>query len=312
MHSVSPFRIFFANSNSSILILQMMTLKLPVHNGSVLVHDVAYYNKISGTILSVSLLCTVGVVPVFDDLNMSLLVCGFLVTTSFNNNYWWMEVLTTEGTKRSAAVPPSCDLSAIEMNPISQSTNTVLSLLSDIMGPFPGDTQSFHYLLTIREHALTYSGVYPLKAQSDAPDAILDAIKQFQVCLQLTPKALQTDNAREFTSASFTSSLAKLGVGFYPSLTYSPQEKGKAECLNRALGDMARLMMVQSKMPDRFWHFAYASACFLHNQLPNSHCKDSSTPTIIRPSTLNHYTLPLWSGCYHSHPNGAAESQAIT
>ncbi|MBW0563556.1 hypothetical protein O181_103271 [Austropuccinia psidii MF-1] len=29
-------------------------------------------------------------------------------------------------------------------------------------------------------------------------------------------------------------------------------------------------------MPDFFWCFAYASACFLHNQLPNSHCKDSS------------------------------------
>ncbi|MBW0534102.1 hypothetical protein O181_073817 [Austropuccinia psidii MF-1] len=47
--------------------------------------------------------------------------------------------------------------------------------------------------------------VYPLKARSDTPDAVLDAIRQFQVWLCLTPKALQTHNAKEFTSASFVS-----------------------------------------------------------------------------------------------------------
>ncbi|MBW0467660.1 hypothetical protein O181_007375 [Austropuccinia psidii MF-1] len=90
MRSVSPLRIFFSDSNSSILISQMMTLKLPVNGGSVLVHDVAYSNRILGTILSVGHLRTAGVVPCFDDLDLSL-----LVTTTFKNNCWWMDVLTT-------------------------------------------------------------------------------------------------------------------------------------------------------------------------------------------------------------------------
>ncbi|MBW0464943.1 hypothetical protein O181_004658 [Austropuccinia psidii MF-1] len=42
---------------------------------------------------------------------------------------------------------------------------------------------------------------------------------------------------------------AVLGITFCPSLTYLPQENGKAECLNRTLGDMARAMMVQGQMP---------------------------------------------------------------
>ncbi|MBW0538687.1 hypothetical protein O181_078402, partial [Austropuccinia psidii MF-1] len=50
--SISPFRIFFADTNSSVLILQMTTLKLPVNGGSVLVHDVAFSDKISRNILS--------------------------------------------------------------------------------------------------------------------------------------------------------------------------------------------------------------------------------------------------------------------
>ncbi|MBW0513893.1 hypothetical protein O181_053608 [Austropuccinia psidii MF-1] len=143
--------------------------------------------------------------------------------------------------------------------------------VSDVMGPFATNPQGFHYLVTVRDHASTYSVVYPLKALSDSPEAILDAIKQFQVRLQLAPKALWMDNAWEFTS-----SLAKLGVSFYPSLPSSPQENGEAKRLNRMLGDMAQSMILESWMPDHFWRFAYASACFLHNQLPNSQCPKSS------------------------------------
>ncbi|MBW0474001.1 hypothetical protein O181_013716 [Austropuccinia psidii MF-1] len=44
---------------------------------------------------------------------------------------------------------------------------------------------------------------------------------------------------------------------------------------------MAREMMVESQMPDCFWRFAYASACFLHNCLPNSRCKDSSPHQVL-------------------------------
>ncbi|MBW0535352.1 hypothetical protein O181_075067 [Austropuccinia psidii MF-1] len=122
-------------------------------------------------------------------------------------------------------------------------------LVLDIMGPSTDDAQGFQYLLTIRDHVSTYSIVYPLKSCLEAPEAILDAVTQLQVGLGATPKALRTENACEFTSASFTSALTKLGVAFCPSLPYSPQENGKAEHLNQMLGYMARAMMVQSGMP---------------------------------------------------------------
>ncbi|MBW0488317.1 hypothetical protein O181_028032 [Austropuccinia psidii MF-1] len=51
IHPISPFHIFFANSNSSILISQMTTLSLPVRNGYVEIRNVAYSDKISGMIL---------------------------------------------------------------------------------------------------------------------------------------------------------------------------------------------------------------------------------------------------------------------
>ncbi|MBW0470129.1 hypothetical protein O181_009844 [Austropuccinia psidii MF-1] len=99
-------------------------------------------------------------------------------------------------------------------------------LVSDIMGPFSQDPQGFQYLLTIHDHVAMYSIVYPKKSRSDAPAEILDAIAHLSVELGISPKALQTENAREFVSASFTVALLKLGFGFHPLLPYSPQEDG--------------------------------------------------------------------------------------
>ncbi|MBW0473635.1 hypothetical protein O181_013350 [Austropuccinia psidii MF-1] len=96
-----------------------------------------------------------------------------------------------------------------------------------------------------------------------------DAIKQLQVHIEAM------DNSLEYTLATFTNSLVKLGVTFRPLLPYLPQENGKVEHLNRMLGDMAREMMVQSGMPVCFWRFAYCLACFLHNRIPNLQCVNS-------------------------------------
>ncbi|MBW0461441.1 hypothetical protein O181_001156 [Austropuccinia psidii MF-1] len=109
--------------------------------------------------------------------------------------------------------------------------------------------EGFRYLLTIRDNVSTFSIVYPLKSRSDAPAEVLDAITHLSVQLGASPKVLRTDNTREFTSGSFTTALTKLGIGFYPSLPYSPQENGKAERLNRTLGDMERAMTTKSGVP---------------------------------------------------------------
>ncbi|MBW0535708.1 hypothetical protein O181_075423 [Austropuccinia psidii MF-1] len=97
-------------------------------------------------------------------------------------------------------------------------------------------------------HVSTFSVVYPLKSRSDAPGVILDAITSLTVQLKVPLKFLQTENSRNITSSSFTTSLAKLGIGFYPSLRYPPQENGEAKCLNCTLGDILRAIMTQSSM----------------------------------------------------------------
>ncbi|MBW0461676.1 hypothetical protein O181_001391 [Austropuccinia psidii MF-1] len=145
-------------------------------------------------------------------------------------------------------------------------------LVSDIMGPFSQDPQVFQYLLTIRDHVLMYSIVYPLKLRLDVPAAILDAIAHLSVQLGISPKRLRTDNSREFVSASLTTALSKLGVGFHPLLPYSPQENGEAERLNRTQGDMLRVTV------PRF----------------------IATPGLVQTATVDHDIIPVWGKGYSS------------
>ncbi|MBW0550571.1 hypothetical protein O181_090286 [Austropuccinia psidii MF-1] len=137
-------------------------------------------------------------------------------------------------------------------------------LVSDIMGPFSQHPQGFQYVLTIRDHVFTYSIVYPLNSRSDVLAAILDAIAHLSAQLGISPKALQMNNAREFVSASFTAAPVKLG-------------------------DMARAMLAERSMLDRFWQFAYALAFYLHNRLPNRRCPDSSPHQVLygRPPSIS-------------------------
>ncbi|MBW0545559.1 hypothetical protein O181_085274 [Austropuccinia psidii MF-1] len=92
LHAIHPFRIFFADSNSSITITQMATLKILVRGGLVIISNIAFSNKVLGTILSVGRLCRACVFPLFSGLMLSLVVCNHLITTTFHNNCWWMNV----------------------------------------------------------------------------------------------------------------------------------------------------------------------------------------------------------------------------
>ncbi|MBW0482470.1 hypothetical protein O181_022185 [Austropuccinia psidii MF-1] len=271
--------------NSSITISQTTTLKIPVKHGFMIVQDVPFSAKILGTILSVGRLCRAGVIPFFNALLLLLLFCNVLVTTTFLNDCWWIDVVSGEETSsphmfemNPVSLPQMTNLSLREWHeqlghacdkvvisflkqhvptfnikswqtfycPVcakSKSTHQLAKACThipkekplDLLGPFKEDAQGLQYLLTIRDHVFTYSIIYPHKSWLDVPTAILDAIKQLQVRTGLTSKALRTNNSREFTSAVFADSLAKLGVTFCPT-----------------------------------------RECSIHNRIPNSWCPKSS------------------------------------
>ncbi|MBW0474764.1 hypothetical protein O181_014479 [Austropuccinia psidii MF-1] len=90
------------------------------------------------------------------------------------------------------------------------------------------------------------------------------------------PKTIHTDNAKEFVSSSFSQFLASKGIVLAPSLPYSTSENGEAEWLKQTLGNMARSMLLESKLLNCFWRYAYLIAAFIHNQILSSRTGDKS------------------------------------
>ena len=81
-------------------------------------------------------------------------------------------------------------------------------------------------------------------------------------------KTLRTDNGGEFTSTEFENYLKTEGVKHELTVPKTPEQNGVAERLNRTLVGAVRAMLIQAKLPQRFWVEALSTAVYLHNRSP--------------------------------------------
>ena len=61
--------------------------------------------------------------------------------------------------------------------------------------------------------------------------------------------------------------LAAAGIALELTTVYTPEQNGVSERLNRSLITMARSMLLQAKLPPRFWGEAVIAACYLRNRI---------------------------------------------
>lgn len=83
-------------------------------------------------------------------------------------------------------------------------------------------------------------------------------------------KRLRTDNGLEFCNQEFDNYCAKSGISRHRTCTYTPQQNGVAERMNRTIMDKVRCMLAESGMPNVFWAEAASTACYLINRSPSS------------------------------------------
>ena len=64
------------------------------------------------------------------------------------------------------------------------------------------------------------------------------------------------------------------GIRHELTVPKTPQQNGVAEHLNRMLVEMARSMLLDSKLPKKFWGEAISTAVYLKNRSPVKVLKD--------------------------------------
>ena len=91
-------------------------------------------------------------------------------------------------------------------------------------------------------------------------------------------KTLRTDNGGEFMSSEFQNFIKIEGARHELTVPKTPQQNKVAERLNRTLVESARTMLIQAKLPQKFWVEALNTTVYLHNRSPTS-AVDSATPS---------------------------------
>ena len=133
------------------------------------------------------------------------------------------------------------------------------------------------YFLTLLDDKTHYAWVYPLKTK----DQVFERFKEWQAEVENFTgqrlKALRTDNGGEFTSNSFQAHLKACGTRHELTIPKTPEQNGVAERLNRMLVEATRAMLLDAKLPHKFWAEAISTATYLRNRSPTS-AVEGTTP----------------------------------
>eukprot|EP00798_Chlamydomonas_sp_ICE-L_P007506 gene7506-biopygen17300 len=142
----------------------------------------------------------------------------------------------------------------------------------DIMGPF--SVRGMHgkyYLLVLCDQFSGFAEVVALAKKGEAPWVVQAIILRWSALLLGRPfGCLRSDRAKEFLVGWFEDWLVEMEATHELSLPYTPQQNGTAERYNGVVGDIARTLLIESKLPKSFWPYAFYCACYLRNRLPTS------------------------------------------
>ncbi|PLW50849.1 hypothetical protein PCASD_01135 [Puccinia coronata f. sp. avenae] len=291
---IKPIPVLLASRNSSLILTGVGSLKIPTPNGTLRVRNVYHHPNIPYAILSLGILATHGMLPVFNNkCGMSLHFKNCTFHTKFSNNCWTLLTSHSPPTIRTSLPSPNSTVVISSMtNKPSMDCKCVLAkatghcflppsivpkeepldlFVSDVMGPFDDDVHGFKFAVTLRDHASMFTFVLPMHSKADVPERLKTWFETVHTHLGRYPKFLRCDNGGKFTSKRFENILAKRGIQLVTSAPYHPKENGEAERVNRTIKDMARVMLNGSGLPFEFWSYAQQTAAYLHNQIPHSH-----------------------------------------
>ena len=79
-------------------------------------------------------------------------------------------------------------------------------------------------------------------------------------------KTFRSDNGGEFTSTRHEDYLKRDDIRHKRTVPKTPQQNGAAKRLNRTLVEISRSMLLDAKLPQKFWAQSVSTAVYLRNR----------------------------------------------
>jgi len=128
----------------------------------------------------------------------------------------------------------------------------------------------YNYYLLCKDEASEFTFVYMLKSKSETAMSIAKFIADFEIGSGQSVRTIHSDNGSEFVNKNVQLVLAKERIVHTTSAPYQPQQNGIAEREVQTISNMARTMLIQSKLPSSVLPVAIQTASYLKNRLPTS------------------------------------------
>jgi transposase InsO family protein len=159
----------------------------------------------------------------------------------------------------------------------SRSSEVLDIIHTDVCGPMQNITPAGNrYFMTMIDDYSRYTVLYLLKNKSEVPDRIKEYVRLVQTKFKKSPNVIRSDRGGEYVNENLTKFFKKEGITPQFTVPYTPQQNGVAERKNRYLVEMARTMLIDSKLPTKYWGEAVNTANYLQNILPTR--TETATP----------------------------------
>ena len=126
------------------------------------------------------------------------------------------------------------------------------------------------YFLSIIDDKTRKVWLYFLRSKDETFDRFCEWKELVENQQNKKVKCLRIDNGLEFCNLKFNAYCKDHGIERHMTCTYTPQQNGVADRMNRTIMEKVRCMLNESGLGEEFWAEAAATAAYLINRSPAS------------------------------------------
>lgn len=177
-------------------------------------------------------------------------------------------------------------------------TNKLDYVHSDLWGSpkVPFSLSKCQYFISFTDDFSRKVWIYFLRFKHEAFSNFKEWKQMVETQSERKVKRLRTDNGLEFCNREFDGFCKQEGIVRHRTCTYTPQQNGVAERLNRTIMNEVRSMLSESGMGLKFWAEAAATAVYLINRSPSS-AIEFKVPEEVWTSVMPSFTGLRRFGC---------------